>query len=491
MRVLKEFKNTKQFLSVIFILFSFFILRLPSLFEPLWYGDEGIYQAIGSAINHGKLLYSQIFDNKPPLLYWLYAIFQSDQFTVRLASLIFGAFTVVMFFFLSKKLFQNAERNNNIHLLTTFIFAVLFGLPMLEGNIANAENFMLLPIIASALIISNFKSHLSPAGEISDLKLFIAGALLGIASLFKIVAVFDLSAFLVFYFILNLDSLRKEIRISKILAGFFAPILLVSSFFAINGTFMDFAKAVLTSNISYVSYGNKIGNLPLLLLMKLILLGGLLLLLFVKRKKINYSSLFILIWLVFSLFNAFFSQRPYVHYILVLIPSLSLMTGLILFDKKYQKNIVITLLIVLVIVVKGFGISLFDKSINYYRNFISYVMGKKTMVQYQAFFDRNTPFDYEIARFIKPKITKNDTIFVWGNNAQLYQLIGVIAPTKYIVAYHISNYKDGPTDTRSTIEKVKPKFIVIIANNNSIPFSLINYSKKINIDKASIYERIF
>ena len=167
------------------------------------------------------------------------------------------------------------------------------------------------------------------------------------------------------------------------------------------------------------------------------------------------------------------------------------MTGLILFDKKYQKAIVIIFLIALLIAIKGFGVRWSNKSINYYQNFISYMMGKKTMTSYQEFFDRNTPFDYEIARFIKPKLAKNDTIFIWGNNAQLYQLAGVVAPTKYIVAYHISNYKDGPITTLKGIEAAKPKFIVVMSNSGPIPFPLINYSIKMNINNASIYERLF
>ena len=494
MRILRRLERSRQFWFVIFSTFLFFILRLPSLFEPLWYGDEGIYQVVGNSINHGKLLYSQIFDNKPPFLYWLYAILQSDQFTIRLMSAMFGILSVIMFFFLSKKLFNNAK--SNIPLLTTFIFAILFGLPTLEGNIANAENFMLLPIIASAILILDSQKTNLNRFSINPLSLilnhyFLAGLLLGVAFLFKIVAIFDLAAFLVFCFIVNFNSLKKEIKLFSIIMGFLIPISFVSILFISNGTFMDFIKATFIANISYVSYGNKIGSLPFLLFIKLALLGGFLFFVLMKRKKINQTTLFVSVWFAFSLFNSYFSQRPYTHYLLVLIPSLSLATGAFLFDKKYQKIIVVFFIIALLTIIKTFGMPNFNKSINYYQNFISYVLGKKTMVSYQAFFDRNTPFDYEIARFIKPKLTKNDTIFVWGNNAQLYQLIGVIAPTKYVVAYHISNYKDGPTTTQIAIEKTKPKFIIIIASNSSIPFSLINYSKKININHATIYERIF
>ena len=477
MKILRGLESNKQFWFVIFASFFFFLLRLPSLFEPLWYGDEGIYQVIGTSLNHGKLLYAEIFDNKPPLLYWLYAILNSDQFTIRLASLIFGVLSIVIFFLLSKKLFENTK--SKILFLTTLIFAALFGLPILEGNIANAENFMLLPILVAAFCVVNQKKY------------FLAGLLLGIAFLFKIVAIFDLSAFLVFYFILNFDSLKKEINLSKVLVGFFLPIFLVTLNFAINGTIFDFIKAVFISNISYVSYGNKIGAFPILLFIKLILLGIFTLYVFAKRKKINASSLFIIIWVAFSLFNASFSQRPYVHYLLVLLPSFCLLIGLIFSEKKYKKIIIISFLITSLVLIKGFGIPNFNKNILYYKNFISYIKGGGTMIQYQAFFDRNTPFDYEIARFIKPKLKKNDTIFIWGNNAQLYQLVNVIAPTKYIVAYHITNYKDGSTSTKNAIDKIKPKFIVLMPNQQIIPFSLMNYSEKIQINNVIIYERIF
>ena len=488
MKILKVLEVSKEFWFVIFTSFLFFVLRLPSLFEPLWYGDEGIYQVIGKSLNNGKLLYTEIFDNKPPLLYWLYAIFNSGQFTIRLVSLIFGVLSIGVFFLLSKKLFANNK--NKIHFVTTFIFAVLFGLPMLEGNIANAENFMLLPIIVAALLISNFKSH-PEQSQRTNPKYFLAGTLLGVAFLFKIVAIFDFAAFFIFYFIINFNSFKKHINLPLIVAGFFLPILAVSLFFLFNNTFIDFVKATFLTNISYVSYGNKIGSIPILLFIKLAILGIFTFFLFTKRKKISQTSLFIFIWFAFSLFNALFSQRPYTHYLLVLIPSLSLMIGLILFEKKYKKIIIIIFIIGLLAITKTFGVPRLNKSVNYYQNFISYVTGQKSMMQYQAFFDKNTPVDYEITRFIKPKLARNDTIFVWGNNAQVYQLVGVVAPTKYVVVYHISNYADGVINTKSIIEKTKPKFIVAMSNQKNIPFPLINYSKKININGATIYERIF
>lgn len=491
MAILRKLEKNKDFWFVIFTFCMFFLLRLPSLFEPLWYGEEGIYQTIGSSLNNGKLLYKEIFDNKPPLLYWTYSILHSDQFLTRLASLIVGVFTVAAFFFLSKKLFKHNK--NNIHFITTSVFTVLFGLPILEGNIANAENFMLLPIIVAALLISRLQlpSRQHRDGGQANLKYFLAGTLLGIAFLFKIVAIFDLAAFLIFYFIVNFDSLKRYTKLPFIVIGFLLPILAVSLFFLSNNTFADFIKAVFITNIAYVSYGNEVHGLPWLLFIKLTILAMFCLYIVRNRKKISSVSIFILIWFAFSLFNAFFSQRLYTHSLLVVLPSLSLTLGLILFDNKYRKIIAIIFLAVLITIINNFKISNFEKNISYYQNFISYIQGKKSTALYQAFFDPNTPVDYEISRFIKPKISKNDTIFVWGNNAQLYQLTGTFPSTKYIAAYHILNYSDRILDTQLTIEKTKPKFIVVMPDQKSIPFPLINYSEKININKAIIYETVF
>ena len=152
MRLLQKLEKSREFWFLLLTSFFFFLLRLPSLFEPYWYGDEGIYQVLGVAMRSGRLLYRDIWDNKPPLLYYFYSLFNSDQFYVRLFSLIVGLISVFAFFYLSKKLFKKEK----IVFLTTAVYAVLFGLPLLEGNIANAENFMLLPTILAAILIFKF-----------------------------------------------------------------------------------------------------------------------------------------------------------------------------------------------------------------------------------------------------------------------------------------------------------------------------------------------
>jgi len=80
MKLLKKLEESVGCWFLITISFLFFLLRFPSLFEPDWYGDEGIYQVLGLGINAGRLLYRDIFDNKPPLLYLVYSFVNSDLY---------------------------------------------------------------------------------------------------------------------------------------------------------------------------------------------------------------------------------------------------------------------------------------------------------------------------------------------------------------------------------------------------------------------------
>nr|MBI5455650.1 glycosyltransferase family 39 protein [Candidatus Levybacteria bacterium] len=480
------------FLIVISVVF--FFLRFPSLFEPNWYGDEGIYQVLGTGMNAGRLLYRDVFDNKPPLLYFLYTLVSSDQFAIRLLSLMAGILAIGAFYFLAKKLFENRKAV----FISTGFFAILFGLPLIEGNIANAENFMLFPNILGAILV--LKSLETDIQNKKTKLLLYAGFILGISFLLKIVALFDFAAFTVFLVFAN--SSKKLLDVIKIknligefktilpfILGFVTPILLVTVFFLINDAFSYFLKAVLFNNVGYVNYGNKFIIPQGLLIFKLILLSLFSLFIFSKRKIYGNSFMLILLWLGFSLFNAYFSQRPYTHYVLVLLPAFSLTIGLFIVNKNFSKLSGVVLLTTLIAVLLSF--SFYTKTVFYYQNFVSFLTQQKSVYEYQRFFDRNTPNDYDIAGYINTHSKPSDNIFIWGNNAQVYTLTQKLPPGRYTVAYHITNYKDGFENTKVGLLKSNPKFIVVMPNTSAYPFSLFDYSLKMNLNGIEIYEKFY
>jgi hypothetical protein len=316
MSLVKSIERSKSFWFLVFASLLFFLLRLPSLFEPYWYADEGIYQAVGMLLSAGHPLYSGGWENKTPLLLYLYAFLNSDQYVIRAVSLIFGLVSTWFFYYVAKHLFGGSTK---ISAISTLIFVFLFATPVVEGNIANAENFMLLPILAGAYLLTTH--HLSDKRK--KRILFTSGALLSLAFLTKVVAVFDFAAF-GFYLLLTSDETFKNTIKSKILPylyGFITPFIITVLFFLVTRNIHDFLNALLLQNVGYVAQKNVLLIPQGLLILKILLLAAFCLFVLLRRKVLSKTFLFITIWFAFSLFDSFFSGRPYDHYLLMLIPS--------------------------------------------------------------------------------------------------------------------------------------------------------------------------
>ena len=394
MKLLRTIITTTEsrFLGIILIVFS--LLRLPSLFEPLWYGDEGIYQVLGRAVLHGTTLYQGIWDNKPPFLYLTYALVNADQFAIRLLSFLAGILSVYGFYLLTKRLFTT----NNARVLSTALFAILFSIPATEANIANAENFLLVFVIFAGLCVFEATGQ----KEIKKQKklFFTAGLLMGIAFLYKTVAVLDLSAFLLFAACVSLQKNRLFAKtntknlfdtLRPLLWGFLIPLLITCIAFLLTGSLSSFLSATFTENYSYVGYKNFLLIPQGLLLLKLLLLLLFVLYLFRNRISFSPSALFILFWFSFSLLNVFFSQRAYTHYLLVGITAFSLLVGLTVSEKKQRLLYILLLVGSLFITYSVFPLMKPGKIAAYYTNFLSYVSGNKSTTAYYAFFDEDVP----------------------------------------------------------------------------------------------------
>ncbi len=498
MNTLQKIEKRKETWFLLLIVFIFFLLQLPSLIEPLWYGDEGIYEVVAMALNNDRQLYSQIWDNKPPLLYIIYAAAHADQFTVRFLSLLIGAVSVIPFYYLSKNLFRVPKINS----ITTAVYVLFIATPFLEGNVANAENFMLLPIIASAFLVYKVSEiQVSNHKRISanlilntkDSIIFIAGLLLGIAFLLKTVAIFDFAAF--FLFISFIKPFNKQlIRILGIYTlGLLLPILVTVGFFAAQGNLADFIQATFFGNIDYVSYANILIIPQGFLIVKLLILFVAVMLIYKRRKLLPHSVIFIFLWFLFSLFNLIFSGRIWTHYLLIIAPCAVLMLGLLYYEKaKKLKNVAFGLLLLLIFIsIAHFRINIetITNTAMYYQNFVFFIADKKSTVAYQDYFDKSVSRDYEIAQFIANKTEPEDTIFIWGNNPQIYVLSNKLPPGKYTVEYHINQNPKHIAETAEDIRRTKPKYVIILPEMNNFPFTIREYTNKYSLKGTDIYER--
>ncbi len=490
--------NDKHHLNFWFLLglfLLFFFLRLPSFSEPYWYGDEGIYQTIGLGLRKGLLLYRDIWDNKPPLLYLLYAFLGSKQEILRFTSFLFGVLSIFIFYFLTKKL--NFSKKSSI--ISTTLFALLLGLPTFEGNIANAENFLILPDLFAIFLFMKVVLNNNKKQSSEYMLLWLSGILLGIGFLIKTVAIFDYLTLVVF---LLLSTFPKKIKLDEIMnyfkskkkiffifsTAFCIALFLSFLFFLFHHALEEYIFSVFLGNINYVGTQNTTN----IFLFKIILLFSFLVFIYIKRNKINKALLFSSLWFFFSLFNIFFTQRPYPHYILMLLPSFCLLSGNLFLKKgSYKYSIILILFLCSLLIITFFKPWGIDKTFGYYKNYVSYLSGNISYDEYINFFDKRMMRDYKVINYLKREGGKYDSYFFWGNNAQVYYLLNKLPPGKYTTAYHLLNTDDTSKEITNTISQKKPTFIVTFPEIPPLPYSMYNYKEKIIINGAKIYERIY
>jgi len=438
------------------LLFLVFLLRLPSLFEPFTYGDEGIYLTLGLAIRKGLILYRDIHDNKPPLLYLLAALVGNFA---NFRTLLFGwtLWTLLVFFKLAKKIFPKDQKSVFI---STFIFAILISLHTFEGNIANAENFLILPTLGGILLVLE---------KMKSQNLFLAGVAFSLATLFKVPAAFDFLAVLVFLGFIFLRNKKSHFPLlisssSLLIAGFLLPISITLLYFLAKGALNYYLEAAFFQNIPYLTSWGSSSQRNFNLLQSGLLLRGVLLFttycfLFTISKKISQNFLLIILWFSSSLFAALLSSRPYPHYLIQVLPSLSFLAAFALVGKiRLEKTLAFFSFFIF-----GFSFLVFHfwsyPNIPYYQNFYQYAFGQKSKNQYFADFDQKASKIYQTAEFITSHTLPQQRIFVWGNEPYLYALSRRLPPGRYTVAYHIIDF-NGEEETFKAIEQRKTKLVV-------------------------------
>lgn len=445
----------------IFTFLIFIILRLPSLFEPYWYGDEGIYLTLGHGIRKGLVLYKQIHDNKPPTLYYLAALGQT-VFGFRLLLSLVMIPTVFFFYKLCLHFFKT-----NLAKFSTFVFIVLTSIPFIEGNIANAEIFMLLPTILGFHLFLNSKK---------PLHFLISGILLGLAFSIKTPVFIEAFFLILWIFVDNFSKIKQKFwqlffQAFLLGIGFLIPMLVYLLYFYLLHAIVPFLSSALLQNFSYLSSwatGTQTASASSGgLIHRLIILFIFWLLIFIlKVKKVISSQLaFILSWLAATIFGVLLSTRPYPHYLIQTLPPLILCFCFI-FSKPNLKIIlpVLSILGLTVLIIKKYNFY-FYPSLKYYQNFYSF----QNPNSYSQYFGSRVLTNQAISQIIKSRTDANDRIFVWGDEPYVYAMSDRLPIGRYTVAYHIADF-NGYLETINSFKAYPPKFVVYYTNqSNSFP----------------------
>ncbi len=451
------------------ILAGVVLLRIPSLLEPYWYGDEGIYLTIGQALRHGSQLYAQIHDNKPPFLYLVAAAANGTQFWFRFLTLIWNVVTVGVFWQLTKKWFSNSDAAK----WTTVAFALLTSLPLLEGNIGNAELYFLLTTVTAFYWLYHNRSP------------FWGGLILGLGALFKIPALLEAGIWPLFWFSTrDRDWFKKSFWIG---IGALLPLVVSGIYFFWRGTGHQYLIATGLQNIPYLSSWQAPIKLPIRAAIAALLVG----IVFLLRKLLSHRSLLLGFGGAITLFAATLSGRPYPHYLLQMVPLVCLGLGLLVWGEDRERYVFAALATIVAMAFLVFHFYTYP-NVKYYANFANFVSGRITKNEYFAAFSPDTLRNYQIAKVVAAGSMLNDRLFIWGDQPMIYALSRRLPVGRYISQYHINDFH-AQNETLTALMAQPPRYIVTFSSAADLPglatFISQHYVLETQVEGVPIYRR--
>lgn len=449
-------KKHHLILAAIFLLT--FIFRLPSLFEPFWYGDEGIFAAVARNLNLGGVLYETAWDNKPPMIYLTYMLifkfFGVSMFWLRLAGAIVVLATAAIIYEIARGTLGEKRA-----LVATLIFGFLTSLRLVEGNLTLTELYMILPISLAMLLAIKRKFGYK--------SLFFAGVLFAIASLYKQVGALEAAALGIFVYLYEKNFVTFVKKGFVLSLGFALPFLVTIAYFAPKNLVDDYIFAAYTYYQIYLEespqYAILINVSKLLPIVATILYG-----IFKKFKTYDVSVFHLfLLWSAFSFLGSYFSGRTYGHYLVQAIPALSLLIASISLPFKFNRVRVVYavcfFLPLLFLTRLLFSDFLSGGPINqfkYYMNFIDFAQGAKSPDSYNNYFDRNVNTIMALSDAIRANNAVGDSIYIWGDYPWLYAIVGAKNPSRYVTSFHVFGVPKGKEEVIGDINKNLPSYII-------------------------------
>ncbi|MBI4497732.1 MAG: glycosyltransferase family 39 protein [Chloroflexi bacterium] len=471
-------------------------LRAPSFLEPPWYDDEGIYAAVAHAVLNGSDIYREALDNRPPGLYLLYALllggvgFQPVFVKIGAALAVLAA--QVILYRMGRRLWSPGAG-----LVAAASTGVLLSAPVLEGNIANAEVFMAVPVALGMLLA--LQGHWLRAG-----------LALGVAFLIKQIAGLE---FLAVALALLWWAPHPARPLAYLTLGFLAPLLVTLGYLAQQEVLADFLFAGFGYYLGYVQRGTRIPATPAFFALRTLLFLGLAALVWQHFRGQPRSGERVArglpwLWLVCAGYGVFFTARPYPHYILQGVPPLAMVLAPYLTVWRTVPvsgwsggrlvaacaAVAATVWLFVVIYIPWPTWASPERTVGYYQNFAELVRGRRTLQQYNDFFDRRVNRNLRIVSYLRQHAGPRTYVLVWGDEPWIYPLADIRNPTRYSVSYFTYEVPSGLDEVVYAVRVRKPRYIVWTKNKPLYPKLKeeidAHYTVAATVENADILERM-
>jgi hypothetical protein len=481
-------------LSII-IIFSLFF-RFPFFFRATFNWDENTFILMGQSILDGNLPYVELWDLKPPLAFFSYALaiaFGKSIISVRLLGTLCVIIAAILTYYICRSVWSS-----KFSLLAAIIFIILTG-PLMDGKSVMTEHIAIVPLIGSLALL--FSSN-----KLINIKIFLVGLLMGSACMIRLNLAY-LALILGLYIAaksINFNSIKKVfLAIFAYGIGCLIPFLSLLLPYILTNNTQIFKISVIDASLSYsnaqVSFWELIFKQVYDIWGIIFFIGCFQIIRMIKQSE-KYSAkqnklIYFLIFFVGIQWSILNSGAAHNHYMIQLAPFLAVILAswfqkILNFNLKAGYFILILTLIMTAL-----------PTLNEYQTVGTRLFTKQSMSYGK---------EYELAQYLSEEGGRNMKLYMMEHHL-VYWLLDVKPPTKIVThpsniskEYLLRVVQTPTTNTNQELLKVleqKPEFIVKKENvwylqGHPEAIALLettlqtHYTLLKNMEETQIYRRI-
>jgi hypothetical protein len=347
-------------------------------------------------------------------------------------------------------------------LIAGVAFALVMCTPVIEGNLALTETYMILP---AALAVLVFVVAQTRAVANADRWYVAAGLLMSVAISYKQVAVFDAAAVATMIWLIHERPWRA---LAPYAAGVVAPQVAMLLVFTILGALSEYLYAMVGSAGVYADLSDDksplirfSGYVPALLVVAYL----------VRRERLGGDvgvRHLPLVWVAFALAGATSSPFEFPHYLQQMAPAAALL--LVASPLPVERDdlgriaLVVTGLLVVAIVFGQYATEFRERRqlrpVSYYETFVARERGEMSELDYMYQFDGSAVAVKDIAGYIEQD-GAGDTLFAWSELAWVYPAAGVTNPARYYASFFGEVIPGAKEDIINDLRESPPTYVLV------------------------------
>jgi len=476
----------------------FTALRAPSFLEPHWYTDEASYVSVARGLLRGKVLYTQIWNNKPPLQSWTVALvvrlFGSSEAALHLLTFVAGGLAVAAVAWAAWHLLTSRRAA-----VAAIVAAALLGLPILDAELAIPESLLIAPLSwAGAILLVNLDPRSQRPLRRVELWPVAVGALTAAAIAYQQTALAETGAFALAMLLsrrARLRDLAAFLGVVVAITGAWVAVAVLQAGaghvgFALVGFYVAYTQSVFPA-----TPGGVVAHLAEVMCGSVLLIGGAWLL----RRSRSLTWVMVL-WAGASLLVAAVSKQPYAHYLTPAVVPLALLVASVpaptrlralRSDTFVRSAPQITGLVVAASMASVAGLDWVpfaapSAQLNTYRNLGMYYGGAVAQMRadWEDSFDARVAADSAVADWLQGEGLNGSTAVVWSSDAWLYALADLDEqmPTPPIYNDEVLLGINGPV--ADLVDTLSPT-LIIVSDDAAVQFpeikSLLDGSKYLQV----------